>query len=336
MTSTSWPRRSLATCVQRTAPQDDQDLVGRYAFSTRVALGPASCPRAETERFVECSKVAFQDVAFPTPSRGMSASLSPWKEPRTGGPPRGSQGPASGEGVRAAILERSDNRGNQRTDRPPLDLVPDPSFASQQGSPTGPVGLVAVPVEVPGYRQERETGALSSYRARALAHTPAFAATWRTLVVALHDLGEQYLELGGAQVDRFLADLPDAGPPSSATAAVPGVATSARRPVAHSASKGAGRGAPRASGCTDRPTEAAEAEGESAIGPPDEVVASIAPEDSTAEVADDLTRRAQPGLVSPSSPTNDLHKLVNKEGGVNRAGLLPKRSNSMRSLRAFE
>jgi hypothetical protein len=70
--------------------------------------------------------------------------------------------------------------------------------------------------------------------------------------------------------------------------------------------------------------------------PPDEVGASIAPEDSTAEVADDLTRRAQPGLVSPSSPTNDLHKLVNKEGGVNRAGLLPKRSNSLGSLRAFE
>jgi hypothetical protein len=40
------------------------DLVGRYAFSARVALGPASCPRAETECFVECSKVAFQDVAF--------------------------------------------------------------------------------------------------------------------------------------------------------------------------------------------------------------------------------------------------------------------------------
>jgi hypothetical protein len=92
-----------------------------------------------------------------------------------------------GEGVRAAILERSDNRGNQRTDRPPLDLVHHPSFASQQSSPTGPVGLVTVPVEVPGYRQERETGALRSYRARELAHAPAFAATWRTLVVALYD-----------------------------------------------------------------------------------------------------------------------------------------------------
>jgi hypothetical protein len=113
-------------------------------------------------------------------------------------------------------------------------------------------------------------------------------------------LGEQYLELGGAQVDRFLAGLPDA------------------------------------SGCTDRPTEAAEAEGESAIGRRMRSGPRLRPKDSTAEVADDLTRRAQPGLVSPSSPTNDLHKLVNKEGGVNRAGLLPKRSNSLGSLRAFE
>jgi hypothetical protein len=47
-------------------------------------------------------------------------------------------------------------------------------------------------------------------RARDLAHTPAFAYTWRTIVVALHDLGERYVELHGEQVDRFLADLPDA------------------------------------------------------------------------------------------------------------------------------
>jgi hypothetical protein len=46
-------------------------------------------------------------------------------------------------------------------------------------------------------------------QARRLAHTPAFAYIWRTCVLALHDLGERYLELHGEQVDRFLADLPD-------------------------------------------------------------------------------------------------------------------------------
>jgi hypothetical protein len=30
------------------------------------------------------------------------------------------------------------------------------------------------------------------------------------IVVALHDLGERYVELHGERVDRFLADLPDA------------------------------------------------------------------------------------------------------------------------------
>jgi hypothetical protein len=118
-----------------------------------------------------------------------------------------------GEGVRAAILERSDNRGNQRTDRPPLDLVHHPSFASQQSSPTGPVGLVTVPVEVPGYRQERETGTLRSYRARELAHTPAFAATWRTLVVALYDSASStsnwaaHRSIGSSLVSRTPADV---------------------------------------------------------------------------------------------------------------------------------
>ena len=40
------------------------DLVGRFAFTPRVALGPASCPRAVLKCLVECSKVTFQDVAF--------------------------------------------------------------------------------------------------------------------------------------------------------------------------------------------------------------------------------------------------------------------------------
>ena len=66
-------------------------------------------------------------------------------------------------------------------------------------------------------------------RARELARTRAFVAMWRTLVLALHDLGEQYLKLLSEQVDRFLADLLDAEPPDG-TAAVPNVATSARRP----------------------------------------------------------------------------------------------------------
>jgi hypothetical protein len=80
------------------------DLVGRFALSPRVALGPASCPRAVPERLVECSKVTFQDV----PSF------------RTGGPPRGPGTRPFREGIQSATLERSVNRGNQRTDRPPL------------------------------------------------------------------------------------------------------------------------------------------------------------------------------------------------------------------------
>jgi hypothetical protein len=74
---------------------------------------------------------------------------------------------------------------------------------------------------------------LATERARDLAKHEPFGRTWRLIVLALHDLGEQYLELHGEQVDRFLADLPDAGPPN-VTAAVPNVAASARRPGAHS------------------------------------------------------------------------------------------------------
>jgi hypothetical protein len=47
-------------------------------------------------------------------------------------------------------------------------------------------------------------------QARPLVHTPAFSYIWRMCVLALHDLGECYLELHGEQVDRFLADLPNA------------------------------------------------------------------------------------------------------------------------------
>jgi len=35
------------------------------------------------------------------------------------------------------------------------------------------------------------------YRAR----SPAFAATWRTFVVRLHELGEEFVELRGDEVD---------------------------------------------------------------------------------------------------------------------------------------
>ena len=47
-------------------------------------------------------------------------------------------------------------------------------------------------------------------RARELAHTPAFSAMWRRIVVALHDLGDRYLELHGDEIDRFLASIPGA------------------------------------------------------------------------------------------------------------------------------
>jgi hypothetical protein len=45
---------------------------------------------------------------------------------------------------------------------------------------------------------------LATERARALARTPAFAATWRALVVRLGDLGERFVELRGDELDRFL------------------------------------------------------------------------------------------------------------------------------------
>jgi hypothetical protein len=60
-------------------------------------------------------------------------------------------------------------------------------------------------------------------RARALAHTPAFAATWRALVVRLGDLGDEYVELRGAEVDAFLASIPDAD-------LLPGASRPRRRP----------------------------------------------------------------------------------------------------------
>lgn len=37
-------------------------------------------------------------------------------------------------------------------------------------------------------------------------HTSAFAATWRSLVVALHDLGERYVELRGDEVTAFIEE----------------------------------------------------------------------------------------------------------------------------------
>jgi hypothetical protein len=64
-------------------------------------------------------------------------------------------------------------------------------------------------------------------QARRLARTPAFSALWRTFVVRLHDLGEEYVEI--RDVDAFLASVPDAG---MLTAAPRGeAAASARRPV---------------------------------------------------------------------------------------------------------
>jgi hypothetical protein len=47
-------------------------------------------------------------------------------------------------------------------------------------------------------------------QARRLARTPAFSALWRTFVVRLHDLGEEYVELHDDEVDDFLASIPDA------------------------------------------------------------------------------------------------------------------------------
>jgi hypothetical protein len=66
-------------------------------------------------------------------------------------------------------------------------------------------------------------------QARRLARTPAFAATWRTFVVRLHDLGEEYVELRGDDVDAFLESVPDAGLLPGAPR--PSAATSAGVPV---------------------------------------------------------------------------------------------------------
>jgi hypothetical protein len=46
-------------------------------------------------------------------------------------------------------------------------------------------------------------------QAHRFARTPAFSALWRTFVVRLHDLGEEYVEI--RDVDAFLASVPDAG-----------------------------------------------------------------------------------------------------------------------------
>ena len=52
---------------------------------------------------------------------------------------------------------------------------------------------------------------LSTERARDLARHEPFAYTWRLLVVRLHDLGDEYVELRGNEVDRFLAEATDTG-----------------------------------------------------------------------------------------------------------------------------
>jgi hypothetical protein len=51
-------------------------------------------------------------------------------------------------------------------------------------------------------------------QARRLARTPAFAATWRTFVIRLHDLGGEYVELRGADVDSLLESVPGADLPT--------------------------------------------------------------------------------------------------------------------------
>jgi hypothetical protein len=105
------------------------DLVGRYALSARVTFGPASCPRADPERLVECSKVTFLDVSVPSaPPRGMlvheyvALEGAPHRRSATGLPGPDLQGRGPGR-----TLERLVIRGNQRTDRPPFDLVHHPS-----------------------------------------------------------------------------------------------------------------------------------------------------------------------------------------------------------------
>jgi hypothetical protein len=46
---------------------------------------------------------------------------------------------------------------------------------------------------------------------RDLAKHEPFAYTWRLLVVRLHDLGDDYVELRGDEVDRFLVKVTDTG-----------------------------------------------------------------------------------------------------------------------------
>lgn len=69
---------------------------------------------------------------------------------------------------------------------------------------------------------------LATERARDLGKHEPFAYTWRLLVVRLHDLGDDYVELHGDEVDAFLAAAicPDATS-SGGTASVPRVAASA-------------------------------------------------------------------------------------------------------------
>jgi hypothetical protein len=52
---------------------------------------------------------------------------------------------------------------------------------------------------------------LSIERARDLARHEPFAYTWRLLVLRLHDLGEEFVELHGDEVDRFLDEATNTG-----------------------------------------------------------------------------------------------------------------------------
>jgi hypothetical protein len=52
---------------------------------------------------------------------------------------------------------------------------------------------------------------LSTERARDLARHEPFAYTWRLLVVRLHDLGDEYVEFHGDEVDRFLEEATNTG-----------------------------------------------------------------------------------------------------------------------------
>jgi hypothetical protein len=51
---------------------------------------------------------------------------------------------------------------------------------------------------------------LSFERALDLARHEPFRAVWRAFVVRLHDLGEDYVEFHGDEVDAFLSSIPDA------------------------------------------------------------------------------------------------------------------------------